>query len=199
MNKESSCINLFDENVISQGNKTIIVFGCARGGTSMVAGVIRMLHIDLGINLPNNHEDQNFVGKPIEHYINSIDSNNNNKSDWGWKNPNAANYLEQVKHKLRNPYLIVVYRDLISTTSGHIRYHRREPVYSLDEVLRRHLQNLQLVYRWRVPSLLISYEKSILNPTYLINDLTKFLQVTKDVDYEKIKSFMKPGKYKDIL
>jgi len=60
-----SSIRVFDdapglEGVAPPAQKTFIVFGVPRGGTTMVARVVEKLGVVMGTNLPLNYEDDEF-------------------------------------------------------------------------------------------------------------------------------------------
>jgi len=87
--------------------RTYIIFGLVRGGTSMVAGILRAGGLDLGEGLSDNHEDQGFVTQdPDGHLIPRAERNarlyeriverNKEQSVWGWKYPQAAEYLAEI-------------------------------------------------------------------------------------------------------
>ena len=52
-----------------------------------------------------------------------IEKRNATHKIWGWKDPNAVNYLNQLVPKLINPHYVIVSRDAVATTKGHMRWH----------------------------------------------------------------------------
>jgi hypothetical protein len=99
--------------------KTVIVFGLGRGGTSAVAGVLR----ELGVVLPNAH--------PLKHEWSPVCCGNgevdlvstlsnlhrlDNMHDvWGWKSPKDVFVLNQIESYIRNPVIVVVFRNLLES------------------------------------------------------------------------------------
>ncbi len=78
---KNTCIVLNNSQDYSNLGRTFIVFGIPRGGTTMVAGVINILGVDMGTNLPINSEDNDFnldylrsvnCQEPISHIVNTI-------------------------------------------------------------------------------------------------------------------------------
>jgi hypothetical protein len=70
---------------------------------------------------------------------------------------------------------------------------------SADEAVQRlQMRNMELVKTWKVPSLIVSYEKSIQSPEQFISDLCQFIGVEKPADTSAIRAFMEPGEYKPI-
>jgi hypothetical protein len=109
--------------------RTVIVLGMPRGGTSMVAGSLRLLGVPMGDRLePSNQEDLDILdlvaslqplygedGKPITENFDRlralIAGRNEERPFWGWKDPNAHVYISELMPVLRNPHFVVVFRD----------------------------------------------------------------------------------------
>ena len=49
-----------DAAAVDQNQKTFIIFGVPRGGTTMVARVAEQLGVSMGSGLPSNYEDDEF-------------------------------------------------------------------------------------------------------------------------------------------
>lgn len=112
------------------GDDTIVVLGAARGGTSMVAGLLRLLNLPMGAQVNSaNNEDEAFLthgGDALifsdadrraerERYARGarqiIETRNSEHARWGWKDPMAIRYLSDLTKALRNPRLILISRD----------------------------------------------------------------------------------------
>jgi hypothetical protein len=195
IDRHATSIGLFPSDA-TLSQKTIIIFGVARGGTSMAAGAARGLGFYMGHALENNNEDLEFSYKSLEHMKHVIHVRNAQYRKWGWKFPAAANYLDELLPQVRNPHLIVVCRDLAATTAGHVRWHQREASFAISDVLLQTQKNIFLALRWRVPALLVSYEKSTLQPGRFIDELSRFLGEPVEVDREKLIAYLGPGKYR---
>src|SRR5437588_9464001 len=93
---------------------TVIILGMPRGGTTVVAGVAQRCGLFIGSKLPINLEDPDFSHVPIQTMRESIAKRNETFDAWGWKYPAAARYVDKLIPDLRNPRLIVVWRDLVA-------------------------------------------------------------------------------------
>ena len=64
----------------------------------------------------------------------------------GWKVflPRRTN-LEGLSNDLRNPYLVVVFRDMAATMKAHMRWHKREITLAAHEILMQQQKNWFLV------------------------------------------------------
>lgn len=195
IDRDATSIGLFPGGE-TQGAKTAIIFGVARGGTSMVAGAVRGHGFFLGHALENNNEDLDFSYKSLEHMKKTISTRNQHRSKWGWKFPAAANYLDDLLPSVRNPYLIVVSRDIVATSCGHVRWHRRETSFAISDILLQTQRNMFLALRWRMPTLLVSYEKASQRPGKFLDELSQFLGEHVEVDRQRLIQYLRPGKYK---
>ena len=172
--------------------KTVVIFGAARGGTTIVARVVQSLGIHLGDDIGINLEDDAFNLQKLQllpskepealkaSLLQTIQERNQARDVWGWKYPNAARYLPLILPALRNPLFICVFRDCISTSSrmlGPKMSKGKNPLNVLDVNLNTQMENLRLMRNSNVPSLLCSYEKSISDPTDFVKTLANFLGV----------------------
>jgi len=59
-------------------------------------------------------------------------------------------------------------------------------------------KNWFLVERWRVPTLLISYEKAILEPALFVREMAGYLgrPVPEGDQLDRLVAFLSPGSYK---
>ena len=198
--RQSAIIPMFQaEGGKLHPNRTYICFGVARGGTSAVAGTLQRLGVFMGDDLPNNYEDRRFgPGQSAAQMRATITDRNTAHRVWGWKFPAAANYLEALHNSLRNPYLIVVFRDAAATMKAHVRWHNRDIQHAAHEVLMQQQKNWYLLERWRVPTLLISYEKALLAPRLFATELAQLTgqPTPKDQALAEIENFLAPGSYK---
>jgi hypothetical protein len=198
--RQSAIVPIFqNENGQLQTRRTYICFGVARGGTSAVAGTMQRLGVFMGQDLPNNYEDPCFgPGIPPAKMRETIDLRNQQHDVWGWKFPAAASYLEHLFENVRNPYLVAVFRDVAATMKGHVRWHSRDVIHAAQEVLLQQQKNWFLIERWRVPTLLVSYEKAVLSPHLFAQQLASHIGTPEPEDkaLTDLASFLSPGSYK---
>ncbi|MBF9058115.1 hypothetical protein HKCCSP123_02860 [Rhodobacterales bacterium HKCCSP123] len=198
--RSSAIVPVFThEEGLLHPRRTYVCFGVARGGTSAVAGTMQRLGVFMGDDLPNNYEDPRFgPGQSPPRMREAIAQRNATHDIWGWKFPAASNYLEGLSNDLRNPYLVVVFRDIAATMKGHMRWHNREVAFAAHEILVQQQKNWFLVERWRVPTLLVSYEKAILDPRLFVEELAVHLgrPVPEGDAMDRIVAFLAPGAYK---
>ena len=183
------------ESVSSQEPATVVVFGVPRGGTTMMAGVVARCGVDIGSDLPVNLEDQAFVSRSNEQMIETIRERNASKSLWGWKFPRAALYLPAIHQEIRNPHYIMVWRDALSSRLRPIS-NGREVALALENAHKMQKQNIDILKTVPGKYLLVSYEKSILDPQGLAEQVASFIGVDVPRHMEELIEFMRPGTYK---
>lgn len=92
--------------------RTYVVPGLKHEGTSLVAGLLRLLGIDMGS--PQHsiaHEDGRLLGRDTETIRRVIRERNERGRTWGWKDPDLLPRLSLVYDLLVNPRVIVIGRD----------------------------------------------------------------------------------------
>jgi len=184
--------------------RTYIIAGIERGGTSPVAGAARGLGLYLGEDLHRNNEDHLFVHRGYHETIEAIKLRNSSHSVWGWKFPKAFLDLPLYFEHLRNPHLIVVFRDPVATAMGHHKWSGvgivKPTQFQLSEAQAYNSMNLNHALTSGVPVLLISYEKWLANTAEGIDELAHFLRLKPPAKAQKTRllEYLQGGTYKDF-
>ena len=81
---------------------------------------------------------------------------------------------------------------------GHVRWHNRDILHAAHEVMMQQQKNWYLLERWRVPTLLISYEKALLSPQLFAMELAQLMGMPEpdETALAEIAAFLAPGSYK---
>ncbi len=187
--------------------KTFIVMGMPSGGTSMLAGVLSLMGINMGEETgPGNNEDQEFLrvvdaqqplydsnGAPIEEKFEPIralvEKRNAAQKVWGWKDPHSINYVRQIMSDIRNPHVLVIFRDHMASAQSikHLSGTEHLPT------IRNYLRHMEVITSWidsiDAPLMLISYERAL----RLRESLTRILAEFVDVEptEEQIRTIMR--------
>ncbi len=197
---------------------TVVVLGAARGGTSMVAGVMRILGIDMGENVDgDNNEDQVFIEhrgdrsiftdknnaprkkKYLESIGRHIDTRNQMSKTWGWKDPLASYYVSEIVSKLQQPAFVFVARDPIAVAIRERHEERSEApgaalAYILNTVNEYKAIADFLAGRTQ-GALLVSYERALRQPEATVSGIREFLCLTPDSEVEnRATAFIAPGR-----
>ncbi|MDA7434018.1 hypothetical protein N8517_00260 [Synechococcus sp. AH-601-L23] len=204
-----------DSTAVDPNQKTFIVFGVPRGGTTMIARVAEKLGVCMGSDLPSNYEDSEFNFDKLSDAIKkdqeclastlfaAINRRNAMHDVWGWKYPRAHRYLSLIINQVRNPHLICVMRDPVASSLRPLarkRMPKEEKRYSPARIINQHLmyqqKNITLIDEFKRPTFLCSYEKAILDPPGFVADLSSFIDLRKDErSLEEAVQQIQPGGY----
>ncbi|PHR59692.1 MAG: hypothetical protein COA47_09340 [Robiginitomaculum sp.] len=198
-----------DENA----DKTVIVLGAARGGTSMVAGLVRLLGISMGERIdPPTNEDLDFIegrepltaipdAKHPEHeqvlqrLLQLVKTRNQQHSIWGWKDPLGFVYIAPLLAHIRNPHLVVVFRDFYSISARELTDTHTDTLETLSRAQNNYAWLLEVLKRREAPALLTGYEKAILHPEQFATDLCEFLGMEAKPEFlQAAREFIEPGR-----
>lgn len=197
---------------------TVCVLGTARGGTSMVSGVLQIMGINMGDELnEDNLEDQDFLShrgnrsilQDYEHpersdFLNraqaSITKKNVAYNIWGWKDPLSIYYLRDIATLLRNPVYIWITRDSVAISEREIIMQKpargSAHIYTyIDQVLSQYQQIGTFLTEQNRPVLLVSYERALRNPVALYLAFAEFTGLEKDLTVmEKVIDYIQPDR-----
>ena len=187
--------------------KTFIVVGVPRGGTSMVAGLLRLFGIFMGdiINgaYGDKHEDKEFYCTKDKRRIAELINKRNIKHDvWGFKDPGIAPYIETTT-ELRDPHYIYIIRDALACgMSAANRNPNKETMNSMARAMNYTKIIMDFYFKnfHKYKFHMMSYEKTLLNKEYEIRRLAKFCGTPVkdlDVDIKHLIKFVSPG-YKSL-
>lgn len=200
-------INL-DQASFRTNEKTILIIGQARAGTTMVASLLNEIGIHIGKNFGPVHED-NDLGKHVgqllngsvsEDFLEEINKRNHSYPKWAWKRPDMYLYLDKLLPMLRNPQIVCILRDVVSVSRRNEISLGQEPDSSggiakkLIGTLEEQRKLLQAVEICNVPALLLSYEKIITKSKGFIVDFLDFLGEDKrEASIPKLLSMISPN------
>lgn len=188
-------------------NKTVVIGGIPRGGTTMVAATVDALGVYLGpeedLKLKNCFEDQTMNSPYLDVQHDYIKKNDNNHAVWGWKDPGVIHPLNELGHALRGPRVMIVFRDMLASIQGEMRFDIKNGIdprsYDslVENTMNRYADIWKFSQRTRLPLMLISYERAINNREDFVDQVIDFigLQVTPDQRQEAIDRIAPDGGY----
>ena len=159
--------------------RTLVVLGLSRGGTSMVAGALVHMGVDMGDVLGRANYEDRALSEAIEQQdlnaVRQLIRERNDRSEvWGWKRPSSVHHLDVVVAEFRNPYYIVVLRDPVAVST------RRQLTMGMDirDSLLASIRNQGRIVRFAThtesPVLLLSYEKCVQRPGLTVSTIATF-------------------------
>lgn len=160
--------------------RTVVVLGCARSGTSMVAGALHKLGVSVGrrhddatfedIDLSNAFEKDNIVEAET-----IISEYNEQHNIWAWKRPALLNYFDKTQGKLRNPYYVAVFKDIFSIANRNRISMEVDVLHNMSSVIQDHLKLLEILKSLDTPCLMLSNEKVLQNKEEAVTALSDFV------------------------
>jgi len=185
----------------------LIVFGAPRGGTSMVAGALRILGADLGARQGDgNNEDLDLLEArgelPALHADRAaalqrmrawLAGRKEAQGVWGWKDPHAALYADALLADLPAPRLLGVFRDPVACAERVGLLTGKDRIAVARETLKLYEAGLVLLENAAAPAGMISYEKALVRPKRFLVSLAKFAGLTPErAQFEKALVFISP-------
>lgn len=161
--------------------RTIVLGGLYRGGTTMVAGVAHALGLFIGDRLDprRNNEDLDLQGADAATVLRVARERDAAHDVWGWKDPGVHRTIAEWYARLRNPSFVVTFRDVLAAAQTELRSE------NFDDLLAAMIQKQQdsteiLAFLHRAkaegfPVLLVSYERALGNPAALVDGCAEFL------------------------
>jgi hypothetical protein len=161
--------------------KTVVVLGPARGGTTMVAAVLQALGVNMGEKLGPVLEDvalsQAVEAKDKVRVQQIVARRNAAYLLWGWKRPSALELSEVWQDSFRNPHIIAVFRDPFAIAN-------RNRISMLSDVFQNMERSIQqlgtlvgVLRQQQGPVLLCSYEKALMLPETFVRTVDDFLDL----------------------
>lgn len=180
--------------------RTLVVLGSYRGGTSAFAGLARLMGIFMGRTLSRtNSEDLEFHTNDAADMGPLIQERNRAFDVWGFKHPGAVFHLDALRPHLRNPMYLVVFRDPLAIAQTELsfgNYHVREALWRAQ----RHVEALvQFVNRCTEPMMVVSYERAIQRPLAATRMMADFIGVeVAEGDLAGMSEFLSQRRYQGV-
>ena len=163
---------------------TIIVTGVARGGTSMLAQVLDRLGLFLGdlrdaVVVEDTEILRALQNSDMRRLEDIIEDRNQRFAKWGFKVPNLHSFLPATEQwRFRNPRYVVAFRDPLAIARRNELSVRQDIAKAIREAGENMMKLTQYVGALAGPVLLISYEKALQNPEYVIEAMSAFCGLT---------------------
>ncbi len=164
------------------GEATLGVLGLTRSGTSMLSSLLYALGVYMGDRIDSAvYEDveiAEFIDKgDFEGLAAFAAARNAGHSVWGFKRPNAYKSLPQLVPALRNPRLIVTFRDILAIAMRNNISMQMDVLPSLPRYVAEYGELVRNIAAVKCPMLLVSYEKFLQFPEESIDAVAQFCGV----------------------
>jgi hypothetical protein len=176
---------IFCNERTNQPEKTVVVFGCGRGGTSAIAGCLR----HLGVWMPRLTHPLKHEWSPVKYRDGAVDRTitrdaifalNSLEKVWGWKSPKDLFSFSQYSTFLRNPYVILIFRNLLDVCESASRHESVDLLCSIEDNSVVNQVMIDLALNSHLPTALISFEKAVREKERLVNMLSDWLDINTD-------------------
>lgn len=184
------------------GQKTVLVIGQSRGGTSLVAAILDALGVYMGepneLHNGGAYESFKFVHGGKDEKDAEIARCNSLYDIWGWKQPFGPDVLATLSPRVRNPHCIFIFRDVVATTKSYAWHTKQIPDAALVAVLLQQARLLEALQETKLPSLVVSSEHAHTRPTEVIDEIIMFLKLTVPYRsaFHAVESVSRGGGYK---
>lgn len=185
-NHRNSGFWLLNANTKDQDSAgTVVVAGLGRSGTSMLAAVLKAADVFMGEKTATGtHEDQQLAAllqpRQRRELLLLVEQRNQDHNLWGFKLPSRQVLEPSLLRLLRRPYLVVIFRDILAI-AGRRQVSKGESLQSqLTQSLKEYRRLVRFLDRIDRPCLLVSYEKALLDPDLLVDQLDHFLMLNLD-------------------
>jgi hypothetical protein len=172
---------------LNKGNKnteekTIVVLGIPRSGTTMMVKVLESLGVYMGQTKGIVKEDTKLSKllekeEDIKAFKNLVNSRNKKHKVWGWKRPEAFKYIKKFEEIIRNPHFIFIFRDPLAISLREQISMNIDFLTKMEECQKRYSKIIKYVSNTSYPCLLVSYEKATSKKGAFINSLGSFLDI----------------------
>ncbi len=165
----------------------IAVIGTARGGTSMVAGVLAKLGVFMGDNaVPPVYEDTvmsiPFEAKDLEAAKKIALGYSQKHQVWGYKRPSLINRLDEVNQIFAQPRYIFIYKDILSIANRNSISMLNNTLAGMSGTLCEYQKTIDFISSAQPCAMLLSFDKAILYKEDFVRGLIEFgkIEATDD-------------------
>jgi hypothetical protein len=156
--------------------KTVPIYGVQRGGTSMVAGVVAALGVDLA-GEGANHEDPRFQRASLEELGGLVALRNAEREVWGFKAPQTTMKIDHLAPLLRNPHYLLVIRNPAAVADSVLSRRGGNGGAELQRALRFYDRMAELAAATSDPLMIVNYERAAAAPEAFIDAVAGFLEI----------------------
>lgn len=166
----------------ASGQKTVSIVGVPRSGTSMIASALVSMGIHLGDQVDAAVLEDVEIAKALEasdaeqlEFL--IRDRNDQHNIWGFKRPNAFRVIKNFEDSFRNIHYIIVFRDSLGVALRNNVSMRLKLLPALHQAAADNVALVAFVASTKAPTLLVSYEKAMLDAGGLVDAIAKFLDI----------------------
>lgn len=172
-------------------DKTFIVTGIPRGGTTMAMGLLREAGVYVGEDvLERTHEDRDFIHALHDGDFAAVGAlilrRNARGGHWAFKAPILPMFMKPPDlARFRNLHVIAVFRDPIAIGVRQALAEHESPLHTARNAARAMSELIAFMEQTACPTLMLSYEKCIVYPEAVIDTFMSFCGFGTDADLRR--------------
>ena len=173
-------VHILNRRLLEPSGQTAIVLGCGRGGTSAMAGALRLL----GIAFPNDSHPLKHESSPVVYDGDKVDRRGTeaNLRDmdqrfrlWGWKSPRDLFSVNSWVSMVRNPMFVLIWRDHIQTTRSVVSREGLEFEVALRHVGEVYAELGRFAFATPSPVAIVEYGELCATPAEVLPEIATWL------------------------
>ncbi|WP_349829373.1 hypothetical protein [Brevibacterium litoralis] len=179
-----------DPAAFEAAEKTLIVVGPARGGTSMVAGTLHHLGVftGQGSNAPvfeDTHLANAFENGTAADVKRIAGQYGEQHDVWAYKRPGIIDNFGKIHDTVRNPIYLFIFKDIFSMANRNNISMQLDIVNGLDMALTGYKKITGFIQRRRPNGLLLSYDRVLQSKESFVDVLTQLVAPTTVTDEQR--------------
>ena len=191
----------FDSQEASK-QRTIIVSGVARSGTSMVARVLSAGGLFMGDEIDDVVFEDHAFARMFEHIGHDpveldrlVEFRNANHSVWGFKRPHLHVHGADIIRRFRNPLVILTVRDPVAIAERNAIAEMNDPALGVSAAMQDLEDMMAFAGAVTCPTLLMSYERALDQPDTCISALFDFCSLDVPAPARQtMRALIEPGR-----
>ena len=205
--KETMLINNPEQLAARVGQETMVVCGAPRGLTSVVSYTLYECGYFIGSELVSrNYEDKAFQKILVEHilynthlakagkgrhmlkdhgkFMSLVQERNATHARWGFKMPDAVNYIDELPVILRNPVIVLCVRNPLAVARSILNRRPDGPggiAFAVEKALAANQAILTLLNETECPSVVLNMEAVKAAPMTFLKEFTELFSLNCDL------------------
>lgn len=183
---ENNGIVRVNDDVSGAKNRTICVIGLPRSGTSMISSIMHNLEIFMGDDARAPTFEDGLLKRVFDLKDDVAFSDIAKRYDakhemWGFKLPRATYDVSRAIASVRNPALIVVFREPLSVQIRKNISQKNQNIFDgMKDSFEAYIKLISDLKNLDVPMLLVSYDKVAGKSKMVIDEIADFCGITSD-------------------
>lgn len=187
------------KSAANKDQKTLIVVGVARGGTSLLAGTLHHMGVFTGDKSPHPVFEDVRIATPMDKRefdkVRDVISEYNQRYNvWAYKRPSMIHYLNEMHSLWRNPIYLFVFRDIAAISNRNVLSMNENFKEGLIGAYERYACIVNFIGSdLQINGIAFSYEKIKDHPEILIQELSQVAGVDVSTEVKNnIMEFITP-------